>query len=342
VKGLRLVEAGHPLREAEVEEPVPGPGEIRVRIRAAGICHSDAHYRAGTSPAGPLPLTLGHEVAGVVEAAGGGVETLSAGDRVALHYLVGCGACPACLEGRDPFCPEAAMLGKDRDGGYAETIVVPARNAVPLPDAVGFAEGAVVMCSTSTAYHALRKARMTEGESVAVFGCGGLGTSALQLASILGASRVFGVDIDPAKLELARALGAEPVDAGAADPTDLLLQATGGRGVDVALELAGTPATTRQALRALAPLGRVALAGIHAQTIEVRPYGELIGQEREIIGVSDHRLDELPRLLAWVAEGRLDLARVVERRVPLAADPVNRVLDELASGAAAVRTVIEP
>lgn len=341
MRALRLTAVGEPLREAELPEPEPAPGEVRIRVRAAGICHSDAHYRAGTAPAGPLPLTPGHEVAGVVEAVGAGVESPAPGTRVALHYLVGCGSCPACLEGRDPYCAEAVMLGKDRDGGYAEAVVVPARNAVPLPAEVPFAEGAVVMCSTSTAYHALRKARMGEGESVAVFGCGGLGASALQLARILEASRVFGVDPDPTKLELVRSLGAEAVDPSGGGAARAILEATDGRGVDVALELAGRPDSTRQALLALAPKGRLALAGIHAEPVEIWPYREIIGREREVIGVSDHRLDELPRLLAWAADGRLDLSRVVERRVPLAAAPVNEVLDELGAGRAAIRTVIE-
>ncbi|HKK08835.1 MAG TPA: zinc-binding dehydrogenase [Gemmatimonadota bacterium] len=341
MKALRLEATGRPLREADVPLPEPGPGEVRVRVRAAGICHSDVHYRAGTSPVGPLPLTPGHEVAGEVEAVGPGGDA-SPGDRVALHYLVGCGTCDACREGRDPWCAEAAMLGKDRDGGYAEAVVVPARNAVPLPGGVGFAEGAVVMCSTSTAYHALVRARAAEGESVAVFGCGGLGASAIQLAALLGAGRVFGVDVAPARLELAGSLGAEAVDAGDGEPSAALLDATGGRGVDVALELAGSAAATRQAVLSLAPGGRVALAGIHADPVRVWPYRELIGREREILGVSDHRLAELPRLLAWVAEGRLDLGPVIERRVPLAAGPVNGVLDELEAGRAAVRTVIEP
>ncbi len=334
--------AGQPLCEADVAIPVPGPDDVRVRVRAAGICHSDAHYRAGTSPAGPLPLTLGHEIAGEVDEVGADVRTHVPGDRVALHYLVGCGRCAACEGGLDPYCPEATMLGKDRDGGYAEAVCVPARNAVPLPEGVGFAEGAVVMCSTSTAYHALRKARLAEGESVAVFGCGGLGASAVQLARLMGAGRVFGVDVAADKLELAAALGAKPVDAGAGSASAALLSATGGRGVDVAVELAGRPQSTREAVLSLAPLGRVALAGIHAHAVELWPYRELIGREREIIGVSDHRLEELPRLLDWVAEGRIDLGPVVQRRVPLEAGPVNRVLDELEAGGAAVRTVIEP
>ncbi|HOG48936.1 MAG TPA: alcohol dehydrogenase catalytic domain-containing protein, partial [Anaerolineae bacterium] len=157
MKAIRLVEVGRPLERHEVPIPVPGEREALVRVRAAGICHSDAHYRAGTSPAGPLPLTLGHEVAGVVEAVGAGVTGLQPGARVCAHYLATCGDCSYCSRGSEQFCPQGAMLGKHRDGGYAEYVAVPARSLLPLPEEIPFAHGAVLMCSSATALHALRK-----------------------------------------------------------------------------------------------------------------------------------------------------------------------------------------
>ena len=160
---VQLVQPGHPVVHNRVLRPSPGPGEVLVRIRAAGICHSDAHYRSGRSPAHPLPLTLGHEVAGEVVAAGEAVKHLPIGARVALHYLVICGACADCLAGREQFCATGTMLGHYTDGGWAEYIVVPAWNAVPLPDSVSYAHGAVMMCSSATSLHALRKGRLQPG-----------------------------------------------------------------------------------------------------------------------------------------------------------------------------------
>src|SRR5262245_41643927 len=157
MKAVRMRAVRRPLELEETTPRDPGPGEVRVAIRAAGICHSDAHYRSGLSPMGPLPITLGHEIAGVVERAGAGVDALAVGDRVCLHYLVSCGACAHCLAGRESFCERAAMLGHHVDGGFAEAVTVPARNAVRLPDRIPFEHGAILMCSSATALHALRR-----------------------------------------------------------------------------------------------------------------------------------------------------------------------------------------
>ncbi|MFZ2358982.1 MAG: alcohol dehydrogenase catalytic domain-containing protein, partial [Anaerolineae bacterium] len=208
MRAVRLAAVGRPLEMQEVLLPAVGPLDVLVQVRAAGICHSDAHYRAGVSPAGPLPLTLGHEVSGVVAQVGELVNGWRPGDRVCLHYLATCGHCAYCNQGTEQFCATGQMIGKHRDGGYAEFIVVPARSVFPLPDAIPFEQGAVMMCSSATALHALRKGRLAAGESVAVFGAGGLGMSAIQLAQALGALRVFAVDRDAGRLALAERLGA--------------------------------------------------------------------------------------------------------------------------------------
>jgi len=322
--------------------PTPGSGEIVIRVEAAGICHSDAHYRNGTSRLRALPLTPGHEVAGTVAALGGGVDDLRIGERVCVHYLRSCGRCAYCNRGLEQFCVEGRMIGKDCDGGYAEYLAIPARNAFRLPETIPFDQGAVMMCSSSTALHALRKASLEPGETVAVFGLGGLGMSAVQIALAFGARRVYGVDLDPAKLELARSFGALPVDASEGDAAELLLASTGGEGVDVSVELIGLPTTMRQAVGCLGVLGRAALAGIGGRPFEVDSYRGLIGKEARIVGVSDHLASEMPQLIALVADGRLDLSRVVARRVGLDAGEVNRVLDDLERYASPVRTVIQP
>jgi threonine dehydrogenase-like Zn-dependent dehydrogenase len=211
-----------------------------------------------------------------------------------------------------------------------------------LPDAIPFDQGAVMMCSSATSLHALRQARLRPGDSIAVFGLGGLGISAIQIAAAFGAHPVFAVDIQPLKLELARSFGAVPVNADFSDPVGQILGLTSGRGVDVALELIGLPLTMRQAVRSVAIRGRAALAGITNQMLSIAPYSELLNKEAEIIGVSDHLAQELPLLMDLVARGKLDLARAVTRTIPLDSTAVNNALDQLETFGPEVRTVVAP
>jgi propanol-preferring alcohol dehydrogenase len=221
------------------------------------------------------------------------------------------------------------MIGKDRDGGYAEFIVVPERSVFLLPDEIPFEQGAIMMCSSATSLHALKKARLAAGESVAIFGVGGLGISAIQLARDLGARRVFAIDINPRKLELAERFDAIAINAAAGDPVEQLHELTNGRGVDVALELVGLPVTMRQAVQSLATLGRAALVGLTQESFEVAPYRELINKEAEVIGVSDHLASEIPVLLEMARTGQLDLSHGIIRPIPLEAGPINTALDNL-------------
>ena len=342
MKAVRLVEVGKPLQEQEIPIPAVGKFDVLVQVKAAGICHSDVHYRAGKSSVGDLPQTLGHEVAGIIEKAGTGVAKDRIGERVSLHYLLTCGDCDYCRQGKEQFCVKGAMIGKHRDGGYAEYIAVPARNAVPLPEAVSFEQGAVLMCSTSTSFHALRKARLKAGETVAVFGAGGLGMSAIQLAYAMGAAAVFAIDISPQKLATAEKYGAIPVDASVCDPVASLYKNTRGKGIDVSLEVIGLPETMQQAVRCLGVFGRAALAGIAEAPFDVDSYQELLGKEAEIIGCSDHLLEELPILLAFLRQGRIDLSHVITDSVSLDAEAINNVLDTLEQFKGQVRTVIKP
>lgn len=311
---------------------------MRIAIRACGICHSDAHYRAGTGT-GRLPRTLGHEIAGVVTEAGAGAGELAPGDRVAVHYLLSCGTCDRCLGPGEQFCSTGRMIGKDADGGYAESIVVPARNAVRVPDAVPFEVAAVMMCSTATAYHALRLAEIAPGQSVLIVGFGGLGYSALQLCRALGTAKVTVVDVVPAKLALARSLGCRAVDGGAADLQEQL-HAAGEH--DIALDFAGRAEVTAMSLRALVPGGRLIFVALSESPIPFNPYRDLLAAERRIIGSSDHLRSELVELMQLAAAGRIHLGPVISRRIPLSAARVNEVLDELDAGTSALRNVIVP
>ncbi len=342
MKAIRLIKPGLPVALQEIEVPTIGASDVLIRVRAAGICHSDAHYRAGISRVEPLPLTLGHEVAGTVEAMGVGVHGFKKEDRVCVHYLVTCGHCGFCDSGTEQFCTTGKMIGKYRDGGYAEFMAVPERSVFHLPEEIPFEQGAIMMCSSATSLHALRKARLQPGESVAVFGVGGLGISAVQLAKALGASTVFAVDINPQKLALAKRFGAISIDANDGNPVEQIQSATAGRGVDVALELIGLPLTMRQAVQSVAILGRAALVGLTQKTFEVAPYAEVLNKEAEIIGVSDHLASEIPLLLEMARTRKLDLGHGIIRTIPLDPFVVNEVLDGLEKFSDDVRVVITP
>lgn len=342
MKAVRIAETGKPLEEQDVPTPEIGPGDVLIRVRAAGICRSDVHYRAGTSPVGRTPITPGHEIAGIIEAAGKDVDGIQPGERVCVHYLVTCGSCEYCSRGSEQFCTGGAMIGKHVDGGYAEYIAVPARNALPLPEEIPFDQGAVLGCSSATCLHALRKSRLEPGETVAVFGMGGLGVSAVQLARAFGALDVYAVDINPKKLELARRLGAAAVNAAGEDPAEEIRRLTGGRGVDVALEVVGLPRTLKQAVRSLGIFGRAVVVGISGQPFEVDSYPELLCREAEIIGSADHLRSEMPLLIEFVRRGVLDLSGVITRTVPLNAGAINREMDALEAFGGDLRSVITP
>jgi len=341
MRAVQLTQVGKSLENTNVPIPQIDPSDVLIRVAAAGICHSDAHYRAGISKINRLPLTLGHEVAGWVEEVGSNVTDVSAGDRVCVHYLVSCGSCEFCVRGLEQFCRSGQMIGKHRDGGYAEFIKVPGANAFPLPDEISFEVGAMMMCSSATALHALNKARFKARESIAIFGFGGLGFSALQLARAFDCGDVYVVEINPAKLALAASMGAIAIDARSADPVDQIKEATDERGVDIALELIGSAKTMRQAVLCLRPLGRAALVGLTAETMSVHPYTELINKEAEIIGVSDHLANEIPALIEFVRSGKLRFAPETLRITDLDAVQINAALAALQDSIDHVRTVIK-
>jgi 2-desacetyl-2-hydroxyethyl bacteriochlorophyllide A dehydrogenase len=340
MRSVRLVQLGTALENAEVALPEIGPSEVLVRVAACGICHSDAHYRAGISRIDPLPVILGHEVAGRVETVGREVHHVSPKDRVYVHYLISCGCCDFCRHGHEQFCVKGQMIGKHRDGGYAEFIKVPGRNVFVLPDEIPFEHGAIMMCSSATALHALKKARLKSDESVAIFGFGGLGFSALQLARAFGCHEAYVVDINPAKLTSIARFGGIAIDATAGDPVDQIREATGGKGVDVSIELVGSAMTMGQAVRSLGVFGRVAFVGLTAESMSIRPYPEVINKEVEIIGVSDHLAAELPLLMQLARNGKLCFPEGTLRSVGLDAAEINAALDEVEKSSDHIRTVI--
>jgi propanol-preferring alcohol dehydrogenase len=342
MKAVRFVGVNKPLQMQEIPIPEIGERDVLVKVKAAGICHSDAHYRAGVSRVDPVPLTLGHEVAGVVEKIGAQVTNVKVGERVCLHYNVTCGDCHPCSTGNDQFCEKVLMIGHYTNGGYAEYISVPARNAIHLPDEIPFEQGATLMCASATSFHALHKGRLKAGERLVVFGAGGLGQSAIQLGRAFGAIEVYAVDINEEKLALAAQYGAIPVNAKKVDAVAEIKKLTKNKGVDVALEVIGLPQTMKQALKSVGVMGRVVIVGLSNKPLEVDTYYELLGNEVELIGSNDHHLQELPLLVDMACRKILDTSKIVTRTIPLDADAINAALDSLEKFSNDVRTVIVP
>jgi D-arabinose 1-dehydrogenase-like Zn-dependent alcohol dehydrogenase len=340
MRAVRLTQVGKPLEEAEIDLPEIGASDVLIRVAACGICHSDEHYRAGISRIDHLPVTLGHEIAGWIEKVGADIKHVTPGDRVCVHYLAHCGRCEFCVRGLEQFCRTVEMIGKHRDGGYAEFIKVPGRNTFLLPDQISFEIGAIMMCSSATALHTLNKARLKPRESIAILGFGGLGFSALQLARAFDCDQIYVVEINPAKLALIEKLGAVAIDASKGNPVEQIMDATNGKGVDVSLELIGSAKTMRQAIQCLSALGRAALVGLTAESISIFPYTELINREVEIIGVSDHLAAELPTLIEFARIGKLRFPPDALRFVDLDAEQINASLDAFQNSIDHIRTVI--
>jgi D-arabinose 1-dehydrogenase-like Zn-dependent alcohol dehydrogenase len=199
-----------------------------------------------------------------------------------------------------------------------------------------------MMCSSATALHALNKARLKPGESVAIFGFGGLGFSALQLARAFDGGQIYVVEINPAKLATAATLGGVPIDATAGNPVQQILDATSGKGLDVAIELVGLAATMQQAIRCLGIQGRAAMVALSRESMSLLPYPELINKEAEIIGISDHLATELPVLMQLARNGKLCFPERTLRSVDLDAAQINTTLDQVEKSSDHIRTVIVP
>jgi len=307
----------------------PGTGEATVRMEACGICHSDL-FVSSLEKLPLAPLTLGHEGIGRVVAVGAGVNGLAIGDRVGITFLAStCGACDLCRTGRERFCARQLNFGYTVSGVLAGYAVVPAPGLVRVPEDVPAAEAAPLCCAGWTAYGALRQAGLREGESVAVFGMGGLGHMAVQYARHLGL-RVAAADVSEAKLEMARALGAG-LTLVAEDAPRTLHKQWGG--VDAAVVLTGSPIAVQQAFRSLKRTGTVILAGLSTNVYELPIVdtvlkgaairGSYLGTRADLeevfrlaqqgVGrahVEPHTLDEVPRLLETLRAGGI-LGRAV-------------------------------
>jgi alcohol dehydrogenase len=312
---------GAPLNVEEVPDPAPEPDGVVVEVRATGVCRSDWHGWMGHDPAIALPHVPGHELAGVVAAAGPEVRAWRPGDRVTVPFCCGCGRCGPCRAGHTQICDNDFQPGFTAWGSFAELVALPHAdlNLVRLPDALGFVEAASLGCRFMTAFAAVTEhGRVREGDWVAVHGCGGVGLSALMIATALGAA-VVAIDVDDAKLELARTLGAvHTVDARAGDAADAVVELTGG-GAHVSLDALGSAATCRSSIRSLRKRGRHVQVGLmlEGDRETAIPIDRVIAYELELRGVHGMAVGRYDALLAMIAGGAVDPARLIGRTIGL-------------------------
>ncbi|MER7957006.1 zinc-binding dehydrogenase [Streptomyces sp. NPDC096030] len=336
VRAAFLPAVGSPLEIAGIRLPEPGPGQVRVRLAAAGVCHSDLSLTNGTMKV-PVPAVLGHEGAGTVVSVGEGVTHVAPGDGVVLNWAPSCGACHACSLGEVWLCADAltgagSVYAEAEDGtglhpglnvaAFAEETVVAANCVLPVPDGVPLTDAALLGCAVLTGWGAVHhSARVRRGESVVVYGVGGVGLATLQAARIAGASPIVAVDVSPEKEALARAAGATEYVVASATTAREVRKLTGGHGADVAVECVGRATTIRTAWDSTRRGGRTTVVGIGGKDQQVTFNAlELFHWGRTLSGCvygnSDPAAD-LPVLAEHIRAGRLDLSALVTERITL-------------------------
>ena len=348
---------GAPLTIESIELAAPGPGEVLIRMAACAICHSDIFFIDGAW-GGDLPAVYGHEASGVVEAVGPGVTRLKAGDHVVATLIRNCGFCPACAEGAPVFCEEVFPLDKQspltdgegkpvvhglRTGAFAEHIVVDASQAVAIPKDVKLDSAALIACGVLTGMGAVvNTANVKAGSSAVVIGCGGVGLNSIQGARLAGCSPIIAVDVEPGKLEAARAFGAtDTINARGEDVAKRVAELTGGRKADWVFVTVGVKGAAEQGVTLMKRNGATVLVGMPPSGVTAtidpgwiaadgqRIFGSKMGSARPVIDV--------PRIVALYREGRLKLDELITGRYPL--DRINEAVASSRSGAA-LRNVI--
>jgi S-(hydroxymethyl)mycothiol dehydrogenase len=335
VRGVIARTKGEPVELTTILVPDPGPGEALVAVQACGVCHTDLHYREGGIN-DDFPFLLGHEAAGVVEAVGPDVTAVEPGQFVVLNWRAVCGRCRACLKGKPHLCfathnaTQKMTLTDGTElspalgiGAFADRTLVAAGQCTPVDPAATPEVAGLLGCGVMAGLGAaLNTAPVVRGDSVAVIGCGGVGNAAIAGATLAGAARIIGVDIDDRKLEWARAFGAtDTVNSRQTDPVDAIRELTGGHGADVVIEAVGRPETYQQAFYARDLAGTVVLVGV--PTPEMRLELPLIdvfsrGGALKSSWYGDCLPSrDFPMLVDLYRQGRLDLDRFVSETIPL-------------------------
>lgn len=331
---------GAGLKIEEIPEPRIGPDQVLVKVAACGACHTDLHYiEHGVPTFKKPPIVLGHEASGIVQDAGAEVTNVRKGERVLIPAVLTCGRCVACRQGRENICADMRMLGNHFDGAYAEYVAVPSKDLLHLPESIPLAEASIIADALSTPYHAVKnRAKVRPGDTVAVFGCGGVGINAVQIAALCGAF-VIAVDVNPRKLEWARQFGAGAVvNASDVEKVSKQIKKLTGGGADIAMEVIGSPRTFEEALESVRVGGRVVVVGYTHEPSQVVS-GKIMFKELEVVGSLGCRpVDYLP-LIRLVEQGRIDLRKLVTHRFGL--DEIHKAFEVMHEGLS-LRSIIVP
>jgi 2-desacetyl-2-hydroxyethyl bacteriochlorophyllide A dehydrogenase len=316
MRAVVLPAVGAPLELIDRRVPDPGPGEVRVRVEACGVCGSDLFLQAGGFGEDKLPRVPGHEAAGVVDELGDGVDHPRRGDQVALYYIENTPDAP-----RPNLGPNVRRMGVDVDGAFAEYVVRPARTLIAPPAPIDAATLAVLTDAVATPYHALVQiARVRPGETVAVLGIGGIGSNAVQLAKSLGA-RVVAVSRGEDKLELARRLGAD-----AAVRLADAREACGGYGPDVVVQCAGSGRLDEEAIALAGYAGRVVLVGTSVEPFQAHA-SDLVWRELSLLGCRGFTIDDIGAVIDLYLAGRIVTDHLTAHVRPL--EEANEALEDL-------------
>lgn len=338
MKAAVLESFGAPLRiVGDVADPTPGPGELVLRTRAAGVCRTDLKVIDGMIPTTPLPIVPGHEIAGEVVAVGSGVRGVAVSERVLVSLDVSCMTCAYCSIGELDHCAALRRLGMEMDGGLAEYVRVPAANAIALPDELSYSHAAVIPDALGSPYHAVvTLAKVRVGQTVAVYGLGGLGLSAVQIAALSGA-RVIAIARTTERRDLARSMGADAsIDPSDGPVSEQVRALTGGLGVDTFIDLVGIEGSSEQAMASCRKGGTVIVLGYNVPRLDV-PMMRMVYDEISVRGSRGSTRQDLIEVVDLVAKGRL--FPVIGRTVAL--KDVNAALDALREGEVIGRTIIE-
>jgi alcohol dehydrogenase, propanol-preferring len=336
MRAALLREFAGPIVVEQVETPVPAAGEVLIKVEACGVCHSDLHLAEGDwdmlRPITKMPLIGGHEIAGVVSSRGEGVTDLKVGDRVGVPWLHWtCGECEYCNAGRETLCGKQKITGCTVDGGFAEYVKAPASHVAKLPAGLLPEQAAPLLCAGLTVYKALKNCGIVKGERVAVFGVGGLGHMAVQIAHAMGA-QVCAIDIAEDKLELARSLGAEWTVNAATEQVPKRVRSIGG--AHVALVTSASAAAYETALRVLRKGGTLAVVGMPNEPFKVSAVALVSGETRIVASAVGTR-EDLRELFDLAS--KFPIHCHIETR-PLEAVPA--VFEEMKRGAVLGRVVI--
>lgn len=329
MKAVRFYNAKEPLKCEDVVVPELKEGEARVKVKACGICGTDVHIaKEGVLHTAYTPITLGHEIAGDVIKIQTNQAGIKKGDKVIVYPQELCGNCFYCSEGKENLCLKPKIFGMQRDGGMAEFINVPVENLIRLPENISFEEGAILADAVATPYHAITaRAKLQKGETVAIFGCGGLGFHALKICKILGANKIVAVDVNEEILQRAKEAGADEVVNAKEEDAVKKIKSLFRGGVDVSFEFIGLSQTISSAVMALRRGGRCVGCGIGMDDMALCPPFVFVGNEYELLGSFGSTKEDIKSVLRLMEEGKLNLQNSITQTFPL--NDANRALEKL-------------